>query len=64
MMNKMKWAEDLRSRKEPTVPSTIGEENKINPFMRVGHPDVQKHAKKEGDEIGTMAALRKEKDSF
>lgn len=45
------------------VPSTIGEEKKINPFMRVNTPTVQQHAGK-SDEISTMAAIRKEKDNF
>lgn len=45
------------------VPSTIGEEKKINPFMRVNISTVQQHTGK-SDEISTMAAIRKEKDDF
>ncbi len=41
-----------------------GEEKHYNPFMRVTKDSVQKHAKKEGDAVGTMAALREEKDNF
>lgn len=32
--------------------------------MRVTQASVQQHAGKSGDEIATMAAIRKEKDSF
>lgn len=46
------------------IPSTIGEEKQINPFMRVNQTNVQQHASKPGDEIATMGAIRKEKDSF
>lgn len=45
------------------VPSTIGEEKKINPFMRVMMGPVQSHASS-GDPIATMQSIRKEKDSF
>lgn len=45
------------------VPSTIAEEKKINPFMRVNESAVQSHAGlSEG--IATMAYIRKEKDTF
>lgn len=45
------------------VPSTIGEEKLINPFMRVNSASVQKHAGC-GEVISTMASIRKEKDNF
>ncbi|KAK9711975.1 Metallo-beta-lactamase superfamily [Popillia japonica] len=61
--DKIKWAEQRRKEEIPTVPSTIGDEKKINPFMRVGCPAVQKHAGC-GEAIATMHAIRKEKDSF
>ncbi|KAI4456868.1 beta lactamase domain [Holotrichia oblita] len=60
---KITWAQDQRNKESPTVPSTIGEEKKINPFMRVGSPAVQKHAGC-GEAIATMHSIRKEKDSF
>ncbi|XP_053374011.1 hydroxyacylglutathione hydrolase, mitochondrial-like [Mercenaria mercenaria] len=47
----------------PTIPSTIGEEKKINPFMRVRCTSVQKHASST-DPIEVMGFLRKEKDDF
>lgn len=61
--NKIKWAEQQRETTLPTVPSTIGEEKLINPFMRVNVPTVQAHTK-QTDAIATMDALRKEKNSF
>ncbi|XP_049799639.1 LOW QUALITY PROTEIN: hydroxyacylglutathione hydrolase, mitochondrial [Schistocerca nitens] len=60
---KMEWAQGKRSKQEPTVPSTIGEEKRINPFMRVHESSVQKHAGL-SEAIATMGAIRKEKDSF
>lgn len=60
---KLEWAEEMRGEKLPSVPSSIGEEKKINPFMRVNEPSVQKHTKT-SDGIATMAFIRKEKDSF
>lgn len=48
---------------EPTVPSTIGEEKQLNPFMRVTEAPVQAHAGC-GDPVGAMAAIRAEKDNF
>lgn len=45
------------------VPSTIADEKKINPFMRVAESSVQQHAGC-GESIATMAAIRKEKDMF
>lgn len=61
--DKLAWARDCRSRKEPTVPSTIAEERSFNPFVRCNEPSVHKHAHLD-DPVSTMAFLRKEKDHF
>lgn len=45
------------------VPSTIGEEKLINPFMRVLQPSVQRFAGTT-DGVATMAFIRSAKDSF
>jgi len=45
------------------VPSTISQEKKINPFMRVMMGSVQRHASCD-TAVSTMQAIRKEKDSF
>jgi hydroxyacylglutathione hydrolase len=63
VLAKIAWSEARRAEKQPTVPGSIGEEKKINPFMRVNEAAVQRHAgTSEG--IATMAAIRKEKDTF
>jgi len=61
---KLLWAQDLRSKNESTIPSTIGDEKKTNPFMRVDVPSLQNHANKVNDAIGTMETLRQQKDNF
>ncbi|XP_031641216.1 hydroxyacylglutathione hydrolase, mitochondrial isoform X2 [Contarinia nasturtii] len=63
ILKKIDWAKKMRTDNIPTVPSTIGEEKLINPFMRVNQVSVQQHTGKT-DEISTMAAIRKEKDNF
>ncbi|XP_077291363.1 hydroxyacylglutathione hydrolase tenzing norgay isoform X2 [Arctopsyche grandis] len=63
IQDKISWAKLKREESLPTVPSTIEEEKKINPFMRVNHPDVQKFAGcTEG--VATMGNLRQVKDNF
>ncbi|KAH1015808.1 hydroxyacylglutathione hydrolase, mitochondrial isoform X2 [Dendroctonus ponderosae] len=56
-------ADEKRQKGIPTVPSTILQEKKINPFMRVMMGSVQRHASCD-DAIATMQAIRKEKDTF
>jgi len=61
--NKLDWAQAQRQKKNPTIPSTVGEERSYNPFMRVREKSVQEHSgASEG--IACMGALRKEKDGF
>ncbi|CAG0896657.1 unnamed protein product [Cyprideis torosa] len=64
MRKKMEWAQAQRAQRLPTVPSTIDQEKLHNPFMRVDQRSVQEHTGTIGDEVATMAALRKEKDRF
>ncbi|XKL68076.1 hypothetical protein PGB90_003567 [Kerria lacca] len=63
VINKLQIVANLRQNNEPTVPSTIGEEKKINPFMRVNVKTVMDYAKV-NDVIQVMAYIRKKKDSF
>jgi hydroxyacylglutathione hydrolase len=63
MIAKMAWAAERRSKKIPTVPSTIGEEKDINPFMRVTLPDIQSKVGAE-DAVECMKNLRAMKDKF
>lgn len=62
---KIEWCREQREKSPPlpTVPSTIGEEKSINPFMRVDEPSVRNHTKTT-ESIETMRALRAEKDHF
>jgi len=61
---KMQWAEEKRARGEPTVPSTIGDEKKFNPFMRVEISETLKSRAQSRDAIAVMGFLRHEKDGF
>ncbi|MCK6409106.1 hydroxyacylglutathione hydrolase [Thauera sp.] len=66
------WAahcEALRARGEPTLPSTIGRERAINPFLRCDQPGVidtvAAHAgRRPQDALECLADLRAWKDSF
>jgi hydroxyacylglutathione hydrolase len=61
-------ANQLRNRMVPTVPTTLGFEKKVNPFMRCDESNIQNSAQENygfpcnGEE--TLAVIRKMKDSF
>jgi hydroxyacylglutathione hydrolase len=59
-------ADELRSRGLPTVPSTLGEERRINPFLRVNEPAVRAFASASPGASGAevLGAIRVAKDSF
>ncbi|CAG8649370.1 25782_t:CDS:2 [Gigaspora margarita] len=59
LKDKIQWA----SKNQQTVPSTIGDELKFNPFMRVNVDDVKKATGK-NDPIDVMGALREMKNNF
>jgi hydroxyacylglutathione hydrolase len=63
---KLAAATAARERGEPTVPSTIGDELAVNPFLRCGEPSVRARFGAEGDpsEVPVFAAVRRAKDSF
>lgn len=61
--SKLSWAQNKVAKREPTVPSTISEEKKINPFMRLKKPQVKKYTG-ENDELEVMAVLRQRKNEF
>jgi hydroxyacylglutathione hydrolase len=63
MQDKISWAKDQRAESTPTVPSTIGEEKRINPFMRCINPEIQKKMNTP-DAISLMAKLREMKDNY
>ncbi len=62
-------AAELRSRNLPTLPSTLGRERRVNPFLRCGMPDVvnaaERHAGHElRNPIEVFAVIRSWKDTF
>ncbi|TFZ08079.1 hydroxyacylglutathione hydrolase [Ramlibacter humi] len=61
--------EALRAGGEPTLPSTVGEERRINPFLRTRQPDVVRAAHSfngadAGDDVAVFAAIRQWKNEF
>ncbi|HLF24149.1 MAG TPA: hydroxyacylglutathione hydrolase, partial [Burkholderiales bacterium] len=61
--------EALRTANQPTLPSNIGRERRINPFLRAAVPAVRAAAKKHAgngldDDVAVFAALRQWKDGF
>jgi hydroxyacylglutathione hydrolase len=62
------WCQAQRDRREPTLPSSIGQEKQINPFLRTAAPSVQ-HAALAFDagattEATVLGALRTWKNQF
>lgn len=60
---------DLRERQVPSLPSTIGHERRVNPFLRAADPAVAVAARQQAGcelagEIEVFAALRRWKDGF
>ncbi|GMT16787.1 hypothetical protein PFISCL1PPCAC_8084, partial [Pristionchus fissidentatus] len=60
---KLEWAKKRDEENKPTVPSSIGEEKRINPFMRVMEKSVQKFVGSV-DGVTVMTKLREEKNNF
>jgi hydroxyacylglutathione hydrolase len=59
LQQKIQWTNE----NERTVPSTIGDELKFNPFMRVDKESIKKATGKQSP-IEVMAALREMKNNF
>jgi hydroxyacylglutathione hydrolase len=63
------WVESLRRDDVPSLPSTIGLEKRINPFLRCDEPDVmaaaRQHAGRElASRVDVFATVRRWKDEF
>lgn len=61
--------ERLRAQGLPTLPSSIGQEKRINPFLRTRHAAVAQAAQAHGaadpgDEVAVFAAIRQWKNEF
>ena len=62
-------AEAQRARNEPTLPSTLERERRINPFLRASLPAVRAMTEKQAgvllpDSLSVFAAVRRWKDGF
>lgn len=63
----LKECEKVRALNRPTLPSTIGRELKINPYLRVGTQSVRQAAGTQGandNDLATFATLREWKSRF
>lgn len=62
------WCEAQRARGEPTLPSTLGMERAINPFLRSRESEVTQSVRAQAasatDEVAVFAALREWKNNF
>jgi len=63
------WARARRAGNQPTLPSTIGLERRINPFLRWGEPAVRVAAENKAGHgldsaVAVFAAVRRWKDGF
>jgi len=62
------WCQDMRERERPTLPSTIGRERAINPFLRCSEPEVVASALAQGaatrGATDVFAALRGWKNHY
>jgi len=66
---KLRWAQDMRAKKAPTIPSTVAEEKDINPFVRVLNGELQANVQKQFpdvslDPVSVLAKTRQLKDNF
>jgi hydroxyacylglutathione hydrolase len=58
-------AEELRSKGQPTLPTTIGREKATNPFLRADDPDLMKRLGATGSDAAKVSAeIRTRKDRF
>lgn len=63
------WCEQQRAQNLPTLPSSIGHEKAVNPFLRATQPEIQNNLEKKyqvtiDDPVTSFALLRQWKDSF
>lgn len=70
LAEKLARVQDLRRRGEPTVPSTIAEERRTNPFLRIDSAELAASVRRRvpdvpaGDATALFAAVRALKDRF
>ncbi|MGE0825848.1 MAG: hydroxyacylglutathione hydrolase [Candidatus Binatia bacterium] len=66
---KLRWAQEMRAKSAPTIPSTVAEEKEINPFVRVDNAELQANVKKQFPEVAlnpvtVLEKTRNLKDKF
>jgi hydroxyacylglutathione hydrolase len=63
-----RWCDSRRANGQPTLPSTLAIETRINPFLRCREPEVQASARTRdaaaNDPVAVFAALRAWKNEF
>jgi hydroxyacylglutathione hydrolase len=69
LIHYVKRCQDMRSQGQPTLPSTIGLERQVNPFLRTSVAAVAQAARGHDastppDEVGVFATLRQWKNEF
>ncbi|KYF43990.1 hydroxyacylglutathione hydrolase [Toxoplasma gondii ARI] len=58
LQEKYAWTVEQRKANKPTVPSSVEQEMRYNPFMRVEEKAVQEAMHAVGDKVETMQRLR------
>lgn len=58
------WCNTERALGRPTLPSTLGLEHQINPYLRVDRPEVRAAVPAGQDDVQVFAALRAWKNQF
>lgn len=62
---KLEWAKQQVENGEPTVPTSIADEKKTNPFMRNHLPEMKEALGMQGaDDVAVMKELRERKNNF
>lgn len=69
LINDLQRCEGLRRNDRPTLPSTIGQEEQINPFLRTRVPAVAQAAREHDaaplpDDVAVFATIRQWKNEF
>ena len=69
LQEKLRWAEALRAKNQPTIPGTVGEEKEINPFVRVDSAELQEQVQQSFpglslDPVSVLEKTRFLKDNF
>lgn len=65
LAKRMEDVSDLRSKRLPTLPTTIGFEKRTNPFMRTGDPSIRNQLGMEtASDLEVFTELRQRKDNF